>query len=428
MNDHFKLDFFQWMARNSVKFSRPEDYIHEFIQFLNKQGLSIVRASLGGSSLHPEIDAFGYIYINENRIPNQAPSNNPYQFSEELVNYSDSSILKLRFRAGIRIAEVFVNSPIPKLWEHKKPIYISLYNTTENPYPIIEDLRKINATLYYAQPLLLEQGVMSYISLSSTMENGFSSEILSTLQSILEIFALGWFRFRQKEMIESLLSLYLGPMTGPQVLAGRIRRGDVETKEAIIWFSDIRDYTSISSNYPTKDVIVWLNEYYQAQITNIHKYGGEVLKIMGDGMLAIFPTIEGRNAMTNARKALVAAHRSIQIIQSHNKEKKDTNLPQILHGIALHKGNVEYGNIGSKDRLDFTIIGSDVNLTSRICSLCSSLNKEILLSEKMSELLPGQSILVEKDMKLKGISSPQNIFQPGKVNVSTHENHEEVTV
>jgi len=410
MSNQLKLSFFAWMAENSAKFDKPEDYIYNFIQFLNDNELKISRVSLGGSALHPEIEAFGFTYTDEVVDSSQLQFSDPLLVSSIPVNYPNGTILKMKFRAGIRMGEAFKNSPIPVLWEKRAVIHIPIYKTEENDYPIIEDLRKLGFTEYYAQPLLLDQGVLSYISLASNKESGFDSETIATLKSILEIFAVGWLRFRQNEMISSLLALYLGPMAGPQVLAGKIRRGDVDTKEAIIWFSDIRDYTSISSNYPTKEVIQWLNDYYQEQISNIHKFGGEVLKIMGDGMLAIFPTDKNKNIKTMAGRAIIAYLKSRDFLKKQNEIKLNDNKPIISHGIALHHGIVQYGNIGSEDRLDFTIIGNDVNLTSRISSYCGKYQRDLLLSDSFAKLVKNHTCLIEENVSFKGLSKLENIY------------------
>lgn len=410
MSNQLKVLFFDWMSENGAKYDKPEDYIYYFIQFLNSNGLQINRVSLGGAALHPEIEAFGFTFTDEIIGESTVPFTDPLMVSSIYVNYPKGNILKMRFRAGIRMGEGFKNSPIPVLWEKKEPIHIPIYKTESNEYPIIEDLRKKGATEYYAQPLLLNQGVMSYISLSSNLTSGFNEETVATIKQILEIFAMGWLRFRQNEMISSLLSLYLGTMTGPQVLAGKIRRGDVETKEAVIWFSDIRDYTSISSNYPTEEVIQWLNDYYQEQISNIHKFGGEVLKIMGDGMLAIFPTDESRNIKTMARRAVIAYLQSKEFLKNQNLIRKKESKPILAHGIALHHGKVQYGNIGSQDRLDFTIIGSDVNLTSRISSHCGKYERDLLLSASFAKLVKNHTILIEENVNFKGLTKPENIY------------------
>ncbi|WCL49719.1 adenylate/guanylate cyclase domain-containing protein [Leptospira sp. GIMC2001] len=412
-----KSHFFDWLYNTGIKVENPRDYFYEYIQFLNEHDYGITRVSLGGSALHPEIESIGYTF-SEKQLDSAFPAfvTDSLLVGQDFVNYPKGSITTLRFRVGIRLTDAFKNSPIPALWSDGAPIYIPISavkdESVADPYPIITDLREAGCTCYFAMPLATVEGIRTYASFSSTRPGAFTEEMIENLRGMTEIFTTGWYSFRLRDMTKSLMSLYLGEATSKQVLAGKIRRGDVEKMEAVIWFSDIRKYSELSSQYPPEDLIRWLNEYYDDQIANIHKFGGEVLKIMGDGILAVFPTIEGRNIKTNARRALVASLRSMKILDERNLTKKSDEVPEIHHGIALHQGLVEYGNIGSSDRLDFTIIGSDVNITARISNLCSGLSERILLSSKMSQLIPGHLRLVDQKVTLKGILEPQDIYAP----------------
>lgn len=413
MNSELTSHFFQWISQVGNRITKAQDYVYEYIQFLNKYGFSIIRVSLGGSSLHPEVEAMGYNYttkiLKEKNI--SIFDGNPYLIGTTNYVYPKGTVVNTRFKTGVQMAEQFKNSPIPQLWHKKEHIYIPIWATEEDAYPIIADLRELGATAYFAVPLTSFEGVQAYASFSSTREKGFSDSMLEDLTSITEVFGMGWHRFRLKDTMSSLLGLYLGPMTAPKVLSGKIRRGDVEELESIIWFSDIRGYSALSSQTDPNLLIEWLNLYYEDQIKNIHRFGGEVLKIMGDGMLAVFPTTQKNKMKTIARRSLLAAKKSLSLINECNAVRiRDGHIP-LQHGIALHPGKVQYGNIGSNDRLDFTIIGNDVNLTARLSSLCGGLGEDILLSENMTDLLPGRTELVKENISLKGILKPQNIYK-----------------
>lgn len=412
MDSELRSQFFNWISKEGNRITKAEDYIYEYIQFLNRNGFSIIRVSLGGSSLHPEVEAMGYNYTTK-ILEAQTISNldgNPYLIGMTNSVYPNGTIIITRFKTGVQMAEQFQNSPIPQLWIKKEYIHIPIWKTKEDAYPVITDLRELGATAYFALPLTSFEGVRAYASFTTTRENGYSDSMIEDLVGMTEIFGMGWHRFRLKDTMSSLLGLYLGPMTAPKVLSGKIRRGDVEELESIIWFSDIRGYSALSGQTDPHVLIGWLNEYYEDQIKNIHYFGGEVLKIMGDGMLAVFPTNQKNKLKTIARRSLLAAQKSIQLIEKCNVARiQDGHVP-FRHGVALHPGKVQYGNIGSNDRLDFTIIGTDVNLTARISSLCGSLDENILLSEEMSYLLPGRTKRVKEGAELKGITKPQNIY------------------
>lgn len=408
MKNNTRLEFFEWISTKGIQLDIATNYLYEYISFLNQNDFSIIRSIFGGSSLHPEVEALGYSYTSNYLI--KTPSNvsdSPYVVSQTNFLYSEGLIVYSRFKTGLTMSDPFKESPIPALWKNKKEIYIPIWKEEKDSYPIIQDLREEGATGYFAMPLISFQGIQTFASFSTSREEGFTDSMIADLKGMTEIFSLGWHRFLLKETMHSLLSLYLGPMTAPKVLSGKIRRGDVEELEAIIWFSDIRGYSSLSSQSEPNQLIEWLNEYYETQIKNIHRYGGEVLKIMGDGILAVFPTTKRNKMKTIARRALLAADKSLSILKSINSANESKRQPPIQHGIALHHGVVKYGNIGSNDRLDFTIIGNDVNLTARISSICGQYQKEILMSEEMVELLPGRTEVVARDVELKGIKNKQ---------------------
>lgn len=412
MKESIRLSFFDWVWQEGSQIQSPERYLYAFIDFLNQHGFSITRVAVGGSSLHPEVEAIGYQFTTQPIDESSGTvSDQSIIFRQQFHTFENGTIIHNRFNTGIQMSDIFRHSPIPVIWDSRKPMHIAIRDLQEDPYPVIRDLREAGCSDYLAIPLLSFQGLNAFASFATDREGGFSGNMIQDLIGMTEIFALGWHRFRLKDTMQSLLDLYLGPMTGPKVLAGKIQRGDVEELEAILWFSDIHGYSALSSQTDPQLLIQWLNEYYEAQIKTIHRYGGEVLKIMGDGMMAVFPTRHGRQMKTIARRALLAAQKSIQILQWTNEERHRLDQVPIEHGIALHHGRMQYGNIGSNDRLDFTVIGNDVNLTARISGLCGPLAEDVLLSRAMVDLLPGRTELLREAVSLKGIHHPQDIYR-----------------
>ncbi|MEM7181653.1 MAG: adenylate/guanylate cyclase domain-containing protein [Spirochaetota bacterium] len=402
--------FHNWFETISQTSLSPHDFFYQFIEFLNQHDFHIKRVTLGSRPLHPEVEAQVFSYLHQDFSGEPARNINPALLRKKEYIYENAQIQHVLFGLGVEVDKGFKNSPIPIALKTQKSIRIQIWNNNENPFPIIGDLRKANMTEYFLLPLPHEGKMIAFMSFASSRPQGLSDEQVEELTRMCIYFSMKWASFQQKEIIESLLSLYLGSETGKNVLNGNIKRGNLESLEAIIWFSDIRGYTHLSSHYPSAQVIQWLNEYYEEQISIIHGFGGEVLKLLGDGILAVFPTTKERKILTTARRAVIASIRSLEKIKISNRSKKEQGIPEIQHGIALHRGNVKYGNIGSKDRLDFTIIGHDVNLTARICSLCSSYQKDIILSEQISKLLPGQVKLLAEKVQLKGISKNHKIF------------------
>jgi adenylate cyclase len=187
----------------------------------------------------------------------------------------------------------------------------------------------------------------------------------------------------ERQAARGLLRAYLGRRSAEKVLGGTVRRGIGEMIEAVIWISDLRDFTLLSETLPPDQVIVALNDCCARLVGAIHPFGGEVLKFIGDGLLAIFPLApHGTRAACGAALSSVRAAR--QGMARLDEQRMSIGLPPLPFGAALHLGNVMYGNIGAPDRLDFTAIGPAVNQTSRIEELCRPLKCPVLISETVA--------------------------------------------
>jgi adenylate cyclase len=175
----------------------------------------------------------------------------------------------------------------------------------------------------------------------------------------------------------TLVETYLGRDPGRRVLEGRIARGIADRIDAVLWFSDLRDYTRITDNAPPEEIIPMLDDYADAIISAIHEHGGDVLKLMGDGILALYTGEERSSACQAALASAAAARGAVAVV---NRDRKKDGLPTTDMYQALHVGEVFYGNIGSKERLDFTVVGPAVNEVSRIAAMCRSLDQPLLVS------------------------------------------------
>jgi adenylate cyclase len=213
---------------------------------------------------------------------------------------------------------------------------------------------------------------------------GLSLEQRDYLEAISLVMAAPLQVVAGRQATRSLLRAYLGRRSADEVLSGTVRRGVGEMIDAVIWISDLRDFTLLSETLPSEQVIIALNDYCARLVGAIHPFGGEVLKFMGDGLLAIFPLApQGTKAACAATLSAVRAARQGMALLDDQRVR--TGLPPLPFGIALHLGEVMYGNIGAPDRLDFTAIGPAVNLTSRIEGLCRSLGCPVLVSEAVSD-------------------------------------------
>ena len=206
----------------------------------------------------------------------------------------------------------------------------------------------------------------------------------------------------------TLLATYLGRRSGARVLSGEIRRGSGETINAVIWASDLRGFTALSERLPRDTLIGLLNAHFERLAASIKAFGGEVLKFIGDGLLAIFPIEElGRErACTGALNAVRAARAAMATLAA---EHAAAGLPVLDFGVALHVGDVMYGNVGAPDRLDFTVIGPAVNFASRLESECKRLGTQVLASADFAAAAP-QPLTLLGDVNLTGIASPAAVY------------------
>src|SRR5258705_641937 len=244
----------------------------------------------------------------------------------------------------------------------------------------------------------------------STCADGFSEQALSALRELVPVLGLAIKSAAQVEIARTLGRVYLGRDASEQVLRGRISRGVTERINAVLGFSDLRGSTAISENLTPDEIIPFLNDYAQAAIDAIHDAGGDVLKLIGDGVLAMFTNQD----MTSARRAaLRAEHRFRRNMASLNTRRGGDGRPTTSAYVGMHVGEVFDGNIGSEDRLDFTVVGPAVNEVSRIASMCRSVDRELLASSAFRAGLErtGQGYLVSTGrFALRGIGRAQDLF------------------
>jgi adenylate cyclase len=272
-------------------------------------------------------------------------------------------------------------------------------------FPIQRDLADEGATDYVAMPLRFSSGDMGYISWVSDRPGGFNTSDLALLYDLLPLIALRLELEASYHVSKSLMETYLGRDAARHVLTGQIKRGRGKHIRAAILLSDLRDFTAMSDRLPADEVIALLNDYFDIMATQVQEHGGEVLKFIGDGMLAVFNV--GRSlpdaACGQAMQAAIEAVRALTALNLDRAEKLEV-------GIALHLGDVVYGNIGAADRLDFTVIGAAVNEAARIEGLCRSLEKQILVSAEFARGFTSKPLISVGLHHLRGVSEGQELF------------------
>lgn len=248
-----------------------------------------------------------------------------------------------------------------------------------------------------------------YSSWATDAPAGFNEADIAALCRLAPLLALTVKSASLARIAETIVETYLGRDAGRRVLEGRIARGITDQIQAVLWSSDLRSYTRISDTADPGEIIPLLNEYSGAIISTIYDQGGDVLKLIGDGVLAIFTVEDRTRACESALAAAIAARRSVTEV---NRSRAAANLPTTDMYLGLHIGEVFYGNIGSEDRLDFTVIGPAVNEVSRIATLCRSVDQPLLISSDFAGALgESRNLLVSVGRyALRGVGRPQDLY------------------
>jgi adenylate cyclase len=279
---------------------------------------------------------------------------------------------------------------------------------TPRDYEPLEDLARDGITDYLAAPMVFLDGQAHLVSFATKAPQGFNQEQLDALllvtrplSRLAEILAL-------RRTAANLLDTYVGRNAGERIVSGQIQRGDTDMIRAVIWFSDLRGFTSLAAKVAPTAIIGILNELFDCQVPAIQSHGGEVLKFMGDGLLAIFPT-GGADVGEVCESAFVAAEKAREAAGSLNEARAVRGEPPIRFGLALHVGEVAFGNIGGAGRLDFTCIGPAVNIASRLEGLTGKVDRPLVVSEDIAKLTKRRTLSLGA-FELKGVPDPQQVY------------------
>ena len=284
---------------------------------------------------------------------------------------------------------------------------------SEPDFPVMRDYRADGMTDYiaiinrFAPENTIGEMDCIYSSWLTARADGFSDAHIAALKRVVPTLALAFKAAALARMTGTLMETYLGRDAGRRVLSGRIMRGVTERIDAVIWFSDLRGFTRITDSSP-EQIIPLLNDYADVVVSAIHAQGGDVLKLIGDGILAIFTAADRAHACASALAAAVTSRNQVKTLSARRARDE---LPTTDMYVGLHVGEVFYGNIGSTERLDFTVVGPAVNETSRIAAMCRSVDQPVLVSETFANVdgMRGQLISVGR-YALRGVTQPQELF------------------
>lgn len=283
-------------------------------------------------------------------------------------------------------------------------------------HPLMADLARQGIVEYLALPLRSGGSYHNAATAATRQAGGFTAEQLDGLQRILRLFALHVERHIVRRIAVNVLDTYLGTAAGGSVLDGRIKRGAGESISAVVWASDLRGFTDLSEKLGGPDMIALLNAYFEVMAGAVLDHGGEVLKFIGDGMLAVFPFTRFNGETAAAEAAVSAAEQAVADLARLNADPPPeleavAGWRPLATGIALHEGNVFFGNVGAPERLDFTVIGPAVNAASRVEALTKALGRPILITASVARRL-GRPLDALGQHALRGLSAPVELFAP----------------
>jgi adenylate cyclase len=394
-------DTLAWLADGARSAQTSEAVLDELCTRLTAAGLPLARVAVFVRTLHP--GSIGRRFIWRHGQP---------------VEITESNFELLE-------REEYLRNPIAAVQRNGQPIRRRLCDpSTPMDYPVLAEFQAAGVTDYLATPLIFT-GAKAIEVIGSAGANvwkqhhvatwvteradGFSATDMETLEAVVPLLTrVAEIRALRREMV-TLLDTYVGHQSGERILAGQIRRGDTESIRAVIWLSDLRGFTALADRLPGPMVIALLNRYFDCQIPAILARGGEVLKLMGDGLLAIFPVASEEAAATVCAAALAAAREACTQLAALNDPAGDGSVERLRFGLALHIGELLYGNIGGGNRLDFTSIGPAVNLAARLEKLSVELGRSVLVSADFARHCRGK-LAPLGDFALRGFAQRSEVF------------------
>ena len=403
-------DLSQWLVERGMRGLPLNEQVAGFCQKLIEYGLPLKRVQVGMTTLHPKYGSHTFLW----RADRETVEHTRY---ERIANnhefYLKSPVHYMRSRGHLTLRRRLDRDKTDEF-----PLFIQLRSEGLVDYAarIVPFDRQEAEALASDGGLAVGsasrgQGVDGiFFSCATDLPEGFDDAELQQLFKALPFLALSVKSRLTYDIASTVLGTYLGGDAGHRVLAGAIERGSAEAIRAIIWFSDLRGFTRLTDSLPRDELIETLDDYLEAMAAPVHANNGQILKIMGDGLLATFD-LTGRNDKEVCREALAAAEGLRQTFPTFNEARRKTNRPTMDFGLALHLGEVFYGNIGANDRLDFTVIGPAVNEASRIQALCRPLHRNVLISKTFKSFASSEHNLESLGFHtLRGVQKPQELF------------------
>ena len=387
----------QWIVERGLSGDDEIQLLHGFCDRCVAAGLPLTRAVVIIDTLHPVYEGRAFFWAGDKPINSPVSEYGPRSEEEDPGGW--------------------LRSPFYHLVESGKgEMRRRLTPATTGDFSVFEDLRLDGQTDWFAlvQRFAPETVIGQMDCVISrwltSRSDGFSDAHLAALRSVVPSLALAIKTASLARVAESLVETYLGRDAGQRVLRGRMKRGIADKINAVLWYSDMRNFTAISDSVTSDQLIPLLDDYAEVVISAVRDAGGDVLKLIGDGILAIFTNGDPASACSAALRAESDLRRRLIELDRHRRSEEE---PVSSINLGLHIGDVFYGNIGSKDRLDFTVVGQAVNEVSRIVAMCRSADRDILISPAFRDALPKEEqehLVSVGRYALRGVGRAQELF------------------
>ena len=285
-------------------------------------------------------------------------------------------------------------------------------------FPIYDELRELGGTDYFAAiipfgdphtAIKRQDGILT--SWLCDAPEGFTDHNIDTINALLPFIGLASKLSKHDYTTRNILSAYLGEKAGQKVLDGQIRLGDVTHIPAVIWYSDMRGSTALAEKVSVKLFLKTVNDYFNCTAGTILEQGGEVLRFIGDAVMAIFPVTDDQSPTMAAELALRAAHQAQDRLGALNQQRRLDGLDPVEFGLGLHYGELLYGNIGVPERIEFSLIGRAANEVARLESLTKQANENVLVSHEFKQLIDLHWRGIG-EFSVKGVGETMRVYAP----------------
>ena len=359
----------QWLLNEAASANTLRELTEALIERLCAIQMPISRLNIGVFTIHPE--TAGYVYTWRVGSGDQA-----------------AELVELPVSHEVTRTEAYLNSPIRVLAEQTTTLRFNLEDPDSGvEFSVLDEFRQAKQTDYCGFSLPHGAGGVGVLTVCTQRPGGFSDLEIAGLASLLPTLKLLIGALESHRLAQTVMRTYLGRRTGDLVLNGKIRRGEGELIDAALWLCDLRGFTAMSEDLGPETTIAVMNAYFDCMASAVWTAGGEILKFMGDAMLVVFRLDDTTDESAASRQAFQAAKDALAELEGLSCEAIAGKPMKLRAGIALHMGEVVYGNIGARTRLDFTIMGPAVNLLARLQTLSGERDAPIVMSAEFASLL-----------------------------------------